>query len=79
MKDKSKLTAIILVIITLIVVITSFITKDKEESKVGDINIVTNYSNFYTVDSCLYRTINMMINGNYYLIFISLHLYLSML
>ena len=60
MKDKSKLTAIILVIITTIVVIISFITKDKEERKVGDINIVTNYSNFYTVDSCLYRTITYM-------------------
>ena len=60
MKDKSKLTAIILVIITIVVVVISFITKDKQENKVEDINIVTNYSNFYTVDSCLYRTITYM-------------------
>ena len=58
MKDKSKLIAIILVIITIIVVIASYIFKDKEQETEKDINIVTNYSNFYTVDSCLYRTIN---------------------
>lgn len=60
MKDKSKLTAIILVIITIVVVVISFLTKKDEENKVGDINIVTNYSNFYTVDSCLYRAITYM-------------------
>lgn len=58
MKDKSKLTALILGIITIIVVVISFITKANEESEVEDISIVTNYSNFYTVESCLYRTIN---------------------
>ena len=56
MEDKSKLTAIILVIITVIVVTSSFIINliNKNEKK-NDINIVTNYSNFYTVNSCLYR------------------------
>ena len=57
MKDKSKLTAVILVIVTIIVVVISFLTNKPEENKVGDINIVRNYSNFYTVDSCLYRTV----------------------
>lgn len=58
MEDKSKLTAIILVIVTIIVVAVSFIfDKIEEKEEVNDINIVTNYSNFYTVNSCLYRTI----------------------
>lgn len=57
MKDKSKLVAIILVIITiLVVVLTNLLNKDGEQ-KENKIEIVTNYSNFYTVDSCLYRTI----------------------
>ncbi|MBQ9072529.1 MAG: hypothetical protein IJY25_05180 [Bacilli bacterium] len=60
MRDKSKLTAIILVIITIVVVVISFFTKTSEQNQVGDINIVTNYSNFYTVDSCLYRTVTYM-------------------
>lgn len=58
MRDKSKLTAIILVIITLLVVIGTFIYNKINPKKVeSDINIVTNYSNFYTVNSCLYRFI----------------------
>lgn len=57
MKDKSKLVAIILVIITiLVIVLTNLFNKD-EQQKENKIEIVTNYSNFYTVDSCLYRTI----------------------
>lgn len=64
MKDKSKLTAVILVIITIIVVAISFFTGKSEENQVGDINIVTNYSNFYTVDSCLYRTITYMASND---------------
>ncbi len=57
MKDKSKLVAIILVIITiLVVVLTNFFNKDDKQLE-NKIEIVTNYSNFYTVDSCLYRTI----------------------
>lgn len=57
MKDKSKLTAIILVILTIVVVIVTFIVDNKKEEKNNDILIVTNASNFYTVNSCLYRTI----------------------
>ena len=58
MKDKSKLTAIILVILTVVVVIVTFIIEqNKKEEKDNDISIVTNASNFYTVNSCLYRTI----------------------
>jgi len=57
MKDKSKLVAIILVIITiLVVVLTNLFNKDDKQLE-NKIEIVTNYSNFYTVDSCLYRTI----------------------
>lgn len=56
MKDKSKLTAIILVIITIVVVVVTAILNNKSNDD-KDINIVTNYSNFYTVNSCLYRVI----------------------
>lgn len=57
MKDKYKLVAIILVIITiLVVVLTNLFNKDDKQLE-NKIEIVTNYSNFYTVDSCLYRTI----------------------
>lgn len=54
-KDKSNIIAIILVIITLFVVVITFIVNNsnKEEPK---ISIVTNYSDFYTVSSCIYRT-----------------------
>lgn len=58
MKDKSKLTAIVLAILAIIVVITSLIkNNDKEINEEKEISIVTNYSSFYTVNSCLYRTI----------------------
>ena len=65
MKDKSKLTAIILVIITLVVVISSFIFDNKNSvDETGKIKIVTNYSNFYTVNSCVYRAINYISSNN---------------
>lgn len=57
MKDKSKLIAIILVVITILVVVLTNIFNKDEQQKDNKIEIVTNYSNFYTVDSCLYRTI----------------------
>lgn len=58
MKDKSKLLIIGLVALTLIVVILSFVFNRNNDNKgENKINIVTNYSNFYTVNSCLYRLI----------------------
>lgn len=58
MEDKSKLTAIILSLLAIIVVVVSLVTKNiKEKDSYDDILIVTNASNFYTVNSCLYRTI----------------------
>ena len=57
MKDKSKLVAITLVIITILVVVITNLFNKGEQQKENKIEIVTNYSNFYTVDSCLYRTI----------------------
>jgi len=58
MKDKSIITTIILVLVTIIVVISSYVfNQSNKENKENDINIVTNYSNFYTVNSCLYRVI----------------------
>ena len=75
MKDRQNLLIILLVIVTALVVIINFITKKEEEEK-NDIEIVTNYSNFYTVNSCVYRVINhlalkdsksliLLINENY--------------
>lgn len=64
MKDNSKLTAVILVIITFVVVIGTFIYNNINKNKQdNDIKIVTNYSNFYTVNSCLYRVITYL-NSN---------------
>ena len=58
MKDKQTKLAIILVIVTVLVVVISFVlNKNKEGIKENEIKIVTNYSNFYTVDSCLFRTV----------------------
>ena len=57
MKDKSKLIAIILVIITIIVLVISYFFSNKDVNNDEKINIVTNSSNFYTVNSCLYRVI----------------------
>lgn len=57
MKDKTKIWAIILCLIALIVVIVSIFTKKEESDVASKISVVDNYSNFYTVDSCLYRTI----------------------
>ena len=57
MKDKTNLIAIILVIVTIIVLVIAYSSKDNDKIKEEKINIVTNYSNFYTVDSCLNRFI----------------------
>ena len=58
MKDKSKLLTIIVVIVTILVVVFNYLyNKSQKEDIKKDINIVTNYSNFYTVNSCLYRTV----------------------
>lgn len=64
MKDKSKLIAIILVIVTTIVVVVSFIIDSRKDKENNEINIVTNYSNFYTVNSCLYRVITYLSTKN---------------
>ena len=64
MKDKSKLIAIILVIITIVVVALSTIFNKKDESIENKQTIVTNYSNFYTVNSCLYRVTTYIASEN---------------
>ena len=57
MKDNSKYIAIILAILAIIVIIISLVTgKDNKKNSLEPL-IVTNASNFYTVNSCLYRTI----------------------
>lgn len=56
MKDNSKLVAIILSISAVLVVVLSLIFNNKSTSS-AEIKIVENYSDFYTVNSCLYRTI----------------------
>ena len=53
-KDRSKLLAIFLVIVTIAVVVLSFMIK-KENFEDSKIKIVTNPSEFFTVNSCIYR------------------------
>ena len=65
MKDNSKKIAILLVILTVIVLSVSYFTSQKKENKEEpSIMIVNNYSNFYTVNSCLYRVITYISSGN---------------
>ena len=64
MKDKSKLVAIILAIAALIVICLSIfnnsISKQEKEKPI----IVTDYNDFYTVNSCIYRTITYIYDKN---------------
>lgn len=64
MKDKSKFVAIFLVIITILVVVFSSLLNKDEKQKDSKKYIVTNYSNFYTVNSCLYRVITYIASEN---------------
>ena len=58
MKDRTKLFAIILVIVTILVVVLTYIFSNNDKKDENRINIVTNYSNFYTVN----RTITYISN-----------------
>ena len=65
MKDKTNLIALILVIVTAIVLIVTYITKNKNnDTDEEKVSIVTNYSDFYTVDSCLNRFIIFLSSNN---------------
>ena len=65
MKDKTNFVAIILVIVTVIVLIVTFITRNKNGGNAEEkISIVTNYSDFYTVDSCLNRFVIFLSSKN---------------
>lgn len=65
MKDKSKLVAIFLAVTAiLVVVISSILGNVKKEELNNKKYIVTNYSNFYTVNSCLYRVITYLASQN---------------
>lgn len=55
MLKKLDIKVVLLVVVTLLVVIISYIFNSKQEIQDTKKMIVTNYSNFYTVDSCLYR------------------------
>lgn len=61
MKDNSKYIAIILAILAVIAIIVSLITDGNKDSS-NEPSIVTNASNFYTVNSCLYRFITYLSN-----------------
>lgn len=56
MKDKSKIIAIALLVVAIIIVVVSYLLNNNN-GKESNIDIVTNYSDFYTVDSCMYRFI----------------------
>ena len=58
MKNNSKYIAIVLAILAIIAIIISLVTgNDNNKNNNFKPLIVTNASNFYTVNSCLYRTI----------------------
>lgn len=59
--DKKKILAVFLAVLAILVVLISYFTnndEDKEES----IYIVKNYSNFYTVSSCINRLVDYISN-----------------
>lgn len=56
MKDKKTLTAIIVAILAIIVVVINLIPEKESDEKSKPI-IVTSYSDFYTINSCLYRIV----------------------
>lgn len=60
MKDKSKIYAIILTVLVIIVLIISFVSSNEKNNTNDKLLIVTNYSEFYTVNSCLYRTMTLI-------------------
>jgi len=65
MKDNSKVVALVLVVLTIIVLLITFISnKNGQTLKENNKVIVTNYSDFYTVNSCLYRTITYLSEKN---------------
>lgn len=65
MKDKSKLVAIFLAVTAILVVVISSIFGNVKKEEVNNKKyIVTNYSNFYTVNSCLYRVITYLASQN---------------
>lgn len=70
MKDKSKLVAVILVIITILVLVINYFFKPNQNKE--ETFVVTNASNFYTVNSCLYRTINYISLNDYESLFLLL-------
>lgn len=62
MKNKENLKVIIVVIITLVVVIGTVIYNNLKEKDNIELSIVTNYSEFFTVNSCIDRAINYVID-----------------
>lgn len=60
--DKKNILAIFLAILAIVAIVISLFFKNDNNSKANKISIVTNYNDFYTVDSCIYRTIT-YING----------------
>ena len=61
--DKKNLLAIGLLVLAIILVVSSYILNSINKDTESKIYIVTNYNDFYTVDSCLYRLMT-YINSN---------------
>ena len=64
MKDNSKYVAIVLAVLAIIVIIISLVTGNDNKKNDSKPLMVTNASNFYTVNSCLYRTITYLAEKN---------------
>lgn len=54
--DKTTLLTFILIILVIVVIVFNIINVSNKKEKTNEINIVTSYDDFYTVDSCISRT-----------------------
>ncbi|MDO4963249.1 MAG: hypothetical protein Q4E75_04040 [bacterium] len=60
--DKKKILAIFLAILAIVVILISTFTNNSKKNEQSKIYIVTNYSNFYTVSSCINRFVDYISN-----------------
>ena len=62
--DGDKIIAIILVILVIVVLSVDYFLKKVKSNEENKVSIVTDYNDFYTVDSCLYRVMTYINSKN---------------
>lgn len=63
-EKNQKITVLVLAILAIVVPLAFYIFNNMKSKDSGDIHIVTNYNDFYTVDSCIYRFISYLNSKN---------------